>query len=143
MLEHSPHAQPCWLSVRVYYEDTDVTGVVYHANYLRYFERARSDWLRQLGIGHRQLAAAQCICFAVARMDVRFRAPARLEDVLHVSAQAVHIGGASLDFDQQIHRDSPDGLMLATASARVACLNADTFKPCPLPAQLRGLAHEQ
>lgn len=143
MPENLPHAQPFWLSLRVYYEDTDVSGVVYHANYLRYFERARTDWLRQRGVGQQALAAEQGICFAVTRMDVRFRQPARLDDMLHVSARPTAVGGASLSFEQRICRDSADGPCLASASVRVASLNASSFKPCPLPANLRGLADEQ
>ena len=135
-----PQATAYWLRLRVYFEDTDVTGVVYHANYLRFFERARSDWLRDRGIGQQQLAAEQGICFAVTRMDVRFALPARLDDVLHVSALPCGGGRASLSFSQEIRRDSQTGTLLAAATAKIACLNAETFKPCPLPAELRGLA---
>ncbi|MBR9813084.1 tol-pal system-associated acyl-CoA thioesterase [bacterium] len=135
-----PQTPAFWLRLRVYFEDTDVTGVVYHANYLRFFERARSDWLRERGIGQQQLAEQSGICFAVTRMDVRFAQPARLDDVLHVSALPHGGGRASLSFSQEIRRDTPDGTRLATAQMRIACLNADTFKPCPLPSELRGLA---
>lgn len=135
-----PQSTAFWLRLRVYFEDTDVTGVVYHANYLRFFERARSDWLREFGIGQQQLAEHSGICFAVTRMDVRFAQPARLDDVLHVSAVPHGGGRASLSFSQEIRRDTPDGLLLASATAKIACLNAETFKPCPLPAEIRGLA---
>ena len=140
MHTNSPQTTAFWLRLRVYFEDTDVTGVVYHANYLRFFERARSDWLRDRGIGQQQLAEQSGICFAVTRMDVRFAQPARLDDVLHVSALPHRGGRASLSFSQEIRRDTQDGLLLASATAKIACLNAASFKPCPLPAELRDIA---
>jgi acyl-CoA thioester hydrolase len=117
---------------RVYWEDTDAGGVVYHARYLHFFERARSDWLRQLGFGQRELKAEANRVFAVTRMDTRFIAPARLEDELEVSVRVERLRAVSVVFTQAIHRLG-DGELLATAEVHAACLDADSFKPARAP----------
>ena len=116
---------------RVYYEDTDAGGVVYHSNYLKFLERARTEWLRQLGFGQEQLYRLQGLLFAVVHMDVRFLAPARLDDILTVSVQWQDRGRASLRLKQGIYRD-PDQQPLIRASVRIALLNRH-FKPTRLP----------
>lgn len=121
---------------RVYWEDTDAGGVVYHARYLHFFERARSDWLRELGFSQIQLKQETGRLFAVTRIDTRFLAPARLEDELEVSVTVERVRAVSLDFSQAIHRVS-DGQELATAVLTAACLSAETFKPAPAPESLR------
>ena len=121
--------------IRVYYEDTDASGVVYHAAYLRYFERARTEWLRALGFSQQSLAVELGIAFTVSEMTVRFRAPARLDDTLLATARAEQIKRASLHFEQSLlHRDA-EGI-LASASVRVACVDAASFRPRGLPADL-------
>lgn len=121
--------------VRVYYEDTDAGGVVYHAGYVRWFERARTEWLRSLGWSLAQVAEEQKVLFSVVSMDVRYHLPARLDDLLEVLTRPRLAGGASLEFDQQVLRD---GRLLASGAVLVACVDADTFKPRRLPAAFRA-----
>ncbi|MEN1727562.1 MAG: tol-pal system-associated acyl-CoA thioesterase [Pseudomonadota bacterium] len=117
---------------RVYWEDTDAGGVVYHARYLHFFERARSDWLRELGFPQQALRTDDNRVFAVTRMDTRFIAPARLEDELEVTVRVERTRAVSVVFSQAIHRVA-DGELLATAEVHAACLNAETFKPARPP----------
>lgn len=124
------------LQVRVYYEDTDAGGVVYHTGYIRFFERARTEWLRALGYSQRQLAQEAGVLFSVVEMNVRYLKPARLDDLLEVLARAELSGGASVAFEQEIRNQS--GQLLAQGQVRVACLAAGTLKPCRLPAGLAG-----
>ncbi|MGH8230155.1 MAG: tol-pal system-associated acyl-CoA thioesterase [Steroidobacteraceae bacterium] len=127
---------------RVYWEDTDGGGVVYHGSYLKFFERARTEWLRSLGISQRALADEQSILFTVASLEIRFRHPARLDDELRVSCEAARAGGASIGFVQRIHRRGGPGggqdalrqdVLIAEAEVRVACLDARTLRPQRLP----------
>lgn len=122
------------LPVRVYYEDTDAGGVVYYANYLKYFERARTEWLRTAGWGQADLAARFGVLFAVRSIELEYRAPARLDDALEIEARASAVGRARIDFEQRVLRDENE---LCRGSVRVACLDADTFRPCALPADLK------
>ena len=121
--------------VRVYYEDTDAGGVVYHSIYLNYMERARTEWLRAAHIQQESLAAETGLRFAVARMEIDFRAPARLDDALEVRTRLVKSGGASLALAQEIVRPG-DGARLITAMVRVACID-DRFRPARMPPSLR------
>ena len=111
--------------VRVYYEDTDSGGVVYHANYLKFMERARTEWLRQLGFEQNVLKDEHNCLFAVHSMQINFRRPARL-----IRSEMTQTSGASMQFEQSVLRD---GELLCGASVRVACLDALRFKPCPIP----------
>lgn len=120
---------------RVYWEDTDAGGVVYHARYLHFFERARSDWLRELGFPQQDLRQRSNRIFAVTRMDTRFLAPARLEDELAVSVSVETVRAASIVFSQTAHRIG-DGARLASAEVHAACLDADSFKPARAPRDL-------
>lgn len=123
------------LPVRVYWEDTDAGGVVYYANYLKFMERARSEWLRSLGIDQAALAREERIQFAVVEAQVRYRQPARYDDLLDVKATVESWKGASLGFRQEIRR-AADGKLLAEATIRAACLDADSLRPRPLPPAL-------
>jgi acyl-CoA thioester hydrolase len=126
-------AQPfCW-PLRVYWEDTDGGGVVYYANYLRFMERARTEWLRALGYSQAALAADPGILFMVLNVNVDYRSPARLDDALVVSCEPQREGRASLRFAQRIHRDELSGPLLVEASVRVACVDSKTFRPKRLP----------
>jgi acyl-CoA thioester hydrolase len=120
--------------VRVYYEDTDAGGVVYYANYLRFFERARTEWLRALGFGQERLAAEDGIVFAVRHVDIDYLKPARLDDELTVEAWIDEAGRASLTFGQRLLRDDQ---VLSTATVKVVCLAGDNFKPVALPTDIR------
>ena len=115
--------------VRVYWEDTDAGGVVYHAQYLAFMERARSEWMRALGFGQEALREAN-LCFVVRSMAVDFRMPARLDDGLSVSVRLAQCRGASLVIAQEVRRD---GELLVGAQVRVAAVSADRFRPVPIP----------
>ncbi|PIQ37560.1 MAG: tol-pal system-associated acyl-CoA thioesterase [Lysobacterales bacterium CG17_big_fil_post_rev_8_21_14_2_50_64_11] len=125
-------------SCRVYWEDTDAGGVVYHASYIRFLERARSEWLRSLGVGQQDLREREDMLFAVCGMQIDFLAPARLDDVLSVSVQVTRARLASLMFAQQIRCGER---VLVEASVRAACLTASLFRPRPLPAWLWQRIH--
>ena len=118
--------------VRVYYEDTDASGVVYHGSYLHYFERARTEWLRSLGLMQQDLRDRFGVVFTVADLEVRFRQPARLDDDLEVVVTIPHVRHASLTFEQVLRRKGQDDV-LSSAKVRVGCVDAAQFRPCPLP----------
>ena len=128
------------LPVRVYYEDTDFTGVVYHANYLRYFERGRSDFLRVRGISHTELRARpEPVAFVVRRMEVDFARPARVDDALVVRTAYERLKGPRILVRQRIERD---GEPIASASVEVVCIRLDG-RPVKPPADiLRALQLE-
>lgn len=117
-------------SVRVYYEDTDSGGVVYHANYLRFMERARTEWLRAKGFEQDVLRQQQNILFAVHSMTLNYRQPARFNDALLVRSSLQKASGASMQFKQFIHRGEE---LLCEAAVRIACLDAKTFRPKSIP----------
>ena len=123
-------------SARVYWEDTDAGGVVYYANYLRFLERARSEWLRARGHAQTALAVDPGVLFAVVEVHIRYRRPARLDYLLVIICKPQPDGASTLLFEQQIHRDSATGELLATASVRVVCVDAAGFKPRRLPATI-------
>ena len=120
--------------VRVYYEDTDSAGVVYYANYLKFMERARSEWLRSLGFEQVDLARRDRLLFAVSRATMEFVSPARLEDVLTVGVTLQRLGRASLYFGQTVCRD--DGTVLCRGQVRIACIDADSLRPRAIPSKL-------
>jgi acyl-CoA thioester hydrolase len=118
---------------RVYWEDTDGGAIVYYANYLRFLERARTEWLRAHGHGQAALVRERGILFSVVSIQVDYRAPARLDDQLEISCQPQAQGGASLYFLQSIHRAGVAPQLLVEAAVRVACLDARTLRPRRLP----------
>jgi acyl-CoA thioester hydrolase len=120
-------------SIRVYWEDTDAGGVVFHANYLRFFERARTEWLRALGIGQQGLRDASNLVFIVSETRVRYLSPARLDDTLHVSVAVREAGRASLRLAQQAWRDTT---LLADGDIRLGCVDAGTFRPRRIPSSI-------
>lgn len=127
---------------RVYWEDTDGGGIVYYANYLRFLERARTEWLRQRGFSQQRLQREEGILFTVVSLEIDYRAPARLDDELEISCEPEPLGPASLRFAQAIHRRAAaaaERALLAEASVRVACLDAGTLRPRRLPAFLLEL----
>ncbi len=121
--------------VRVYYEDVDIGGVVYYANYLRYFERARSEWLRSLGVNQERLAAVEGIGFVVARAEIDFKAGARLDDLLSVTVKMVEKKKTYLWLEQQArHVGGPElGRVCAAARIQAACVRHSDMRPQPLP----------
>lgn len=118
--------------VRVYYEDTDSGGVVYYANYLKFMERARTEWLRSLGFEQDQLLAQEGIIFAVRSVDVGYHLPARFNDALEVSSFVSDKGRASITFEQEVRRQGGD-VVLCSGKIRVACVDIHTMRPTPIP----------
>jgi acyl-CoA thioester hydrolase len=125
---------PFSIPVRVYYEDTDTAGVVYYANYLRFLERGRTEWLRALGVGQQRLAEESGIVFAVRSLNIEYLRPARLDDQLAVLTELTLAGRAQVTLKQWIERC---GETLVEATVRVACLDAKRMKPAALPAEIR------
>lgn len=122
--------------VRVYWEDTDAGGVVYYANYLKFLERARSEWLRVRGIDQTALARTERLQFVVVEVQIHYRAAARYDDLLEVAVTLQEWQGASLTFSQEIRR-AGSGPLLATAIVRVASVDCDSLKARRLPVALR------
>ena len=121
--------------VRVYWEDTDAGGVVYHARYLAFMERARSEWMRARGWGQEVLRARDDLVFVVRSMELDFRAPARLDDQLEVSVELVECRGASFVVAQRLLRGDAK---LIEAKVRIAALEASSFRPRPIPEALQS-----
>lgn len=134
MSENTSSEAPFRWPIRVYWEDTDAGGVVYHAGYLRFLERARSEWLRARGVDQQRLRDATGIGFVVRDMQIGFVSPARLDDELDVSVEIERLRAASMAFAQTIHRQ--DGKLLVRATVRAACVNLDDMRPCPIPEDL-------
>lgn len=122
-------------SVRVYYEDTDAGGIVYYANYLKFFERARTEWIRSLGVEQDQLLE-QSVGFVVKHVEMDNRRAARFNELLSIRSHIVELKRASLVFDQTII--NADGDTLVTATIRVACVNLQTMKPIAIPDFILG-----
>lgn len=129
---------PFSLPVRVYWEDTDGGGVVYYANYLKFLERARTEWLRSCGFSQQALAQDPGIIFPVVAVTIQYRRPARLDDELLVSCTAQRHGATAIRFVQCISRAgaSDKAETLAEAQVRVVCVDAGTFRPKRLPSFL-------
>ena len=119
-------------AARVYWEDTDGGGIVYYANYLRFLERARTEWLRSLGHSQQQLAQTPGILFAVAGLSVEYRRPARLDDELMITCEPRRERATAMRFVQRVYR-VPGGDLLVEADVRVVCLDARTLRPKRLP----------
>jgi acyl-CoA thioester hydrolase len=116
--------------VRVYYEDTDAGGVVYYANYLRFLERARTEWLRALGFEQTALAAVHRVVFVVRSISLEYLKPSRIDDRLEVTVEPVETGASRIDLAQRV---SLGALDLVTARVTLACVNTDTFRPVRIP----------
>lgn len=121
------------LPIRVYLEDTDAQGVVYNASYFRFMERARTEWLRSCGIDHEALRREHGVVLVLAAVEARFRAPARLSDMLYVSAEVAEARGARVRFAQVVRRLAADGEVVCEGVAEVACKDDGTGRPRRLP----------
>lgn len=132
-------------TIRVYYEDTDAGGVVFYANYLKFFERARTEWLRAMGVGQHELAQDENVIFIVKSTTVDYLAPAQLDDTLRISVNVARLGRASVSFTQEAWRldaDGADGKLLARGAIDVVCVKAQArtpsgaadFRPTAIPA---------
>ncbi len=125
-----PSADAFRWKTRIYWEDTDAAGIVFYANYLKFFERARTEWLRSLGFEQERLRAETGIAFVVTETTLRYRAPARLDDVLDITVRVAHLGQASLAVEQQAWRA---GQLLAQGTIRCGCVELGTFRPRRIP----------
>jgi acyl-CoA thioester hydrolase len=119
--------------VRVYYQDTDAGGVVFHATYLDFLERARMEWMRARGFDARELASRFRLVFIVRQLEIAYMKPAMLDDLLSVSATMENMGRAQLTFAQEVRRERET---LARAAVNVACVGADSLKPMPFPEEI-------
>ena len=123
--------------VRVYWEDTDAGGVVYHSQYLNFFERARTEWLRSKGIQQAKIAAEENVLFAIRHMDIDFEQAAKLDDELNITVHSVDTAGVRMIFKQDMTRCS-DRQRVASANLTAVCLRADNFKPTRMPKWIRA-----
>ena len=122
------------LPIRIYFEDTDSGGVVYHSNYLKFMERARTEWLRSIGIDQRHLKQDNHIMFVVHRIDIQFKLPARFNDDLIVKSELKDIGSSKIEFRQMIYRNDE---MLIDASVDIVCIDSEKFKPVRIPPTIK------
>lgn len=123
--------------VRVYYEDTDSGGVVYYANYLKFMERARTEYLRALGFEQDRLIDELGILFAVRSVAIDYLRPARFNAALEVTAEIIEARRASLEFDQQVLAAGSEGSPYCAARIRIACLDAADLRPRPIPERIK------
>jgi acyl-CoA thioester hydrolase len=132
-------AKPFTWTIRVYYEDTDTGGVVYYANYLKFFERARTEWLRALGFDQQKMADELGVRFIISRIECEYLQPARLDDVIEVDVRIGRAGGASILFEQTARRGP---VVLASARVRAGCVDAVHFTPAQMPPSLTAAISE-
>jgi acyl-CoA thioester hydrolase len=131
--------QPFGWPVRVYWEDTDAGGIVFYANYLKFFERARTEWLRHLGVEQQKLREQVGGMFVVTGTQLRYQRPARLDDLLLVTARVTESGKASLTIEQSALLQTPEGqapILLCEGSIRIGWVDATTLRPQRIPAQV-------
>jgi acyl-CoA thioester hydrolase len=127
---------PSTLDIRVYYEDTDTAGVVFYANYLKFFERGRTEWLRRLGVNQSELAKREHRMFVVKGADIQYYKPARLDDLITIRSDITRLGRASVDFNQWAKLG---GELLCESSIQICCVDTLTFRPAALPQEVRTL----
>jgi acyl-CoA thioester hydrolase len=121
--------------LRVYYEDTDAGGIVFYANYLKFFERARTEWLRAAGVGQQQLSSETKCMFVVKSTSIDYHAPAKLDDRLEISVEIQKLGRASVLFTQEAWcMNNHDPVLLCTGSIRVGCVDMTSLRPAGIPA---------
>ena len=127
-------SKPFRWPARVYYEDTDTGGVVYYANYLKFFERARTEWLRSAGIGQQLMSEQENVIFVVKSATIDYHAPAKLDDTLEVSVTIERIGRASVNFSQGAWRTGGlESELLCSGQIRVGCIDAESLRPAAIP----------
>lgn len=131
---------PFSLPVRVYYQDTDAGGVVYHSTYLDFMERARYEWLRELGFDIHSLVQIHKVVFMIRSLSIEYLKPALLDDVLHITARAVELGRSRVTISQQVLRGTAT---LANATVQAVCVGSDSLKPVSVPIFLRQKLEEQ
>ena len=127
------HSNFNW-NVRVYYEDTDAGGIVFYANYLKFLERARTEWLRAAGVNQLALKESYGVMFVVKSTAVDYHAPAQLDDELKVTVSVRRLGRASVQFSQEVwHIGGEPNTLLVSAEIKVGCIDAQTLRPCEMP----------
>ena len=121
--------------IRVYWEDTDAGGVVFYANYLKFFERARTEWLRSWGVGQQQLRDDTGMIFVVTDTALRYRAPARLDDLLWITVSPTTTGRATMTLQQHAwrHKGAEPPTLLCEGTIRIGCVDVASFRPCRFP----------
>lgn len=135
-MKSSLQNKPFQIEIRVYYEDTDTGGVVYYANYLKFFERARTEWLRSLGLNQADLATQQQIMFVVKGASILYQKPARLDDLLIIQTIIKEIRASSIVFEQSAWCNNE---LLAQADVQVCTVSSNSFKPVRIPKNTRLL----
>lgn len=133
----SQHANE--LSIRVYYEDTDAGGIVFYANYLKFFERARTEWFRRLGIHQSQVAQTDQQLFVVKQVEIDYVCPAKLDDLLIIRSQITHLGGASVHFVQEAWCDEQ---LLCKSTIIVVCVDLNTMRATKIKPYLRSILEQ-
>ena len=123
-------------SVRIYFEDTDSGGVVYHANYLKFMERARTEWLRGIGLDQAQLKLKDDIMFVVSKLNIEFKKPAKFNDELTVITNIEGIGASTIFINQEILKDNH---LISSARVEIACINSKLFKPQRIPKETKQI----
>jgi len=127
------HSNFSW-NIRVYYEDTDAGGIVFYANYLKFFERARTEWLRAVGVNQQLLTQTHGVIFVVKSTALNYHAPAQLDDELKVTVVVRRLGRASIQFVQEAWRTGHGSAkLLAAGEIKVGCVTAESFRPCEIP----------
>jgi acyl-CoA thioester hydrolase len=127
------HSNFTW-NIRVYYEDTDAGGIVFYANYLKFFERARTEWLRAAGVGQQTLTETHGVIFVVKSTTVDYHSPAQLDDELKITVAVRRLGRASVQFVQEAWRiDGTRETLLANGEVKVGCIDAGALRPCAIP----------
>ena len=123
-------------SVRIYFEDTDSGGVVYHANYLKFMERARTEWLRSIELDQAKLKLKDNIMFVVAKLNIQFKKPAKFNDELMIITNLEEIGASTIFINQEILKDNH---LISSARVEIACINSKLFKPQRIPKETKQI----
>lgn len=139
------------MDVRVYYEDTDAGGVVYYANYLRFFERCRTEWVRSLGYDQSALAEIHDLVFVVRHASATYYKPARLDDLLRIDVRVLEMGRSKVRLEQRAYRQAADtsptgddsAVLLVVGEVEIVCVQLSTFKAVPIPASLKAKFQEK
>ena len=124
--------------IRIYWEDTDAGGIVFYANYLKFMERARTEWLRSLGVAQQALRESTGGMFVVSETQLKYHRPARLDDELLVTAELRELGSASIIIAQRVLSKAQPELVLCEGTIRIGWVNAATLRPARIPAQVSG-----
>lgn len=135
MTEISKKTNAFTFPIRIYYEDTDAGGLVYHANYIKFMERARTEWLRSIGCNQNHLALQEQTVFVIHSIDLKYLKPARFDDLLQVTVEMTEHSRLSMVFSQNIYRENIDGLQehLITSTVKIVSVNSQSFKPKGIP----------